>query len=471
MTTAHDSLTQAASRWRTQVGLLLFLRLGLMLLAGWCFVWGLAVLALRVGMDMPRGPLAWGATGMVLMMVIAFVIAWKRRPDLDAVKALLDSHSQAGGLYMAGAHTAGWGDRLPRVTLPVVKLRNLQPWILCLAGLLFVGTAFATPRWVTAPAQKRQMDIAADVAQINQQLETLEEEKLLEPEAKAEAARKLEQISQSADGRDPVKTWEALDHLQSQVEETASQAVEKALAQTQQMTQAQMLAQALEAQPDALSPQQLARAMQSLQELTQAAAAQNQELAATLEAMDLSQALQAGELSPEQLQKLSQAMKLSKEQLKEMLQNMKKVNLASMEDLGKCESMGGSQAGMSSQDIARMLSQNMNDMTPQEIINLLMTGAGGINRGPGDAPMTWNDNPSSSENTAFKDQVLPPAELAAIKDAQRVGLSATAPEATEGQANSQGGVLNASAATGSAANQTVLPRHRDAVKKYFQRNE
>jgi hypothetical protein len=476
------AMSQAVERWRFSVAKLLFARHALMLLGGYCLAWGVVVLGLRVAFDMTRLPLLWGAVGLGVLLIVAWVLALRGRPAPQTVEALIDSHSQAGGLYMAQAHQAGWS--LPAITLPELTWKGRRPVLIALAGGLFVIMAFAMPQWMTQVTTSRPLDVSQNVQQLQEQLQVLEKEEILTPEQAQELAQKLEQIRKEADGRDPAKTWESLDHIQSRMDDAAQQAAEQALAQTQQMTQAQMLAQAMKDHGQMFSPEQLAKAMQSLEAMTQAAAADNQTFKDMMAAQQLM--AQGQQLTSEQLEKLAQAMQMSKEQLEQMLQKLNEAGMADKATLEKIQAMcqmgkgGGKegqnaqagQGGMDSKSVAQALAENMNGMAVEEVLlQLMQQGSGGISRGGGLSPMTWNENPSSSENTAFKDQVLPPAEMAAVRDSQRVGMSLTAPEVTTDPAASTGGVLQGQNATGSSVNQTLLPRHRAAVQKYFERNE
>ena len=68
--------------------------------------------------------------------------------------------------------------------------------------------------------------------------------------------------------------------------------------------------------------------------------------------------------------------------------------------------------------------------------------------------MAWKD-PTSDDGFKFKEEALPPSSVQAFKDSITVGLSAGSPGKTK--------------ADGSASTQVVLPRHRQAVERYFER--
>jgi hypothetical protein len=94
---------------------------------------------------------------------------------------------------------------------------------------------------------------------------------------------------------------------------------------------------------------------------------------------------------------------------------------------------------------------------------------GGINRGRGDAPMTWQ-NPADFDGTKNKDQALPMGSLAGVKDARFVGISRSAPEVTGGDVDAgRGSLSGAKSGGGSAQVRPVLPKHRGTVERFFKR--
>ena len=95
-------------------------------------------------------------------------------------------------------------------------------------------------------------------------------------------------------------------------------------------------------------------------------------------------------------------------------------------------------------------------------------GKGGVDRGRGDAAMTWTDG-SSEKDARFKEKVLPPSSVAGLNDSQLVGLSASAPTADTSGVAAHGALNSAASGGGSAYTQTILPRHRGAVRRYFDR--
>jgi hypothetical protein len=83
--------------------------------------------------------------------------------------------------------------------------------------------------------------------------------------------------------------------------------------------------------------------------------------------------------------------------------------------------------------------------------------------------LTWG-KPNSEEGFKFKEEVLPPGALDALKSTpiQEVrGGDVIHKKSSE--AASSGALRDAAAGSGSANTQIILPRHRASVERYFER--
>jgi hypothetical protein len=83
--------------------------------------------------------------------------------------------------------------------------------------------------------------------------------------------------------------------------------------------------------------------------------------------------------------------------------------------------------------------------------------------------LTWG-KPDSEEGFKFQEQVLPPGALDALKstplqEARGGGVL----HQKSAEAASSGALREAAAGSGSANTQIILPRHRAAVERYFER--
>src|SRR5947209_4972753 len=123
---------RAIAEFRQTLAAVYLLRYGLAALTVWAFVYGTAVLALRGAVGLSRLDLLWGLASLPVAIGPAVWLAWRRLPSLAAVRAVLDQHSQAGGLLMAGAEfpLGGWAARLPEVRAPRLRWRNRKVWSL-----------------------------------------------------------------------------------------------------------------------------------------------------------------------------------------------------------------------------------------------------------------------------------------------------------------------------------------------------
>ncbi len=95
-----------------------------------------------------------------------------------------------------------------------------------------------------------------------------------------------------------------------------------------------------------------------------------------------------------------------------------------------------------------------------------MPGRGGVNRGRGDAPLTWGDE-SDETNTKFKEVVLPPGFLEDPKG-EILGVTKTAPNEEPAESAPRSARRQVNPASGQETwKRKLRPRHRNVVRKYF----
>jgi hypothetical protein len=204
--------------------------------------------------------------------------------------------------------------------------------------------------------------------------------------------------------------------------------------------------------------------MKALADLTKDAAEDGQLFDDAL-SREMMEGLKTGTLRKEQLKQLSAALSKAKGRLAERLAELRKAGVIDLETLKACEKAGQ----CDSAGLAAFLAENGDEMSVADILSAWnQPGKGGVNRGRGDAPMTWSDG-TSEQGAKFKEQVLSPASLAGLKDSQLAGRSVGAPSVENNGAARSGALAGASTGGGSAFTQTVLPRHKGAVKRYFER--
>ena len=447
---------------------LLTLKYSLLLLMAWGFVWGAAVIILRLTINFDRMLLLWGGLGIVPAVAAALWLGIRRMPEKLKIKSLLDGQSRCGGLFMAAqeAEIGGWRERLPKRAPISLQWRGGRCWGLFGMSLAFVLIAFLMPQRFMKIAGAGRLDIDDEIRQMTEQVETLQEENIIEEASAEELEKKLEDISREARADEPVKTWETMDHMEEKLSNLAKEAAQAAISQTEKAALAQALAEALMKAGASLDAEVQAEAMSLLAALMQQAMAENKAMQDAMknnfDSDDLSQ------LSTEDLAKLSEVLSAYKLDLKDMAANLIDAQLIDFKILGILEGMGQCSGAELGEFLAKegyiVLGQNMEDLAGWGI-----PGIGGVDRGRADAPLTLTEA-SSDDGVKFKEQILPPASLASLKDSQAVGVSLGAPTVTEAGNPGQSGVLAGAAAGGGATNrQVILPQHRNTVQRYFDR--
>jgi hypothetical protein len=313
------------------------------------------------------------------------------------------------------------------------------------------------------------MDVSKEVENLSAQLEALKESQIIEAPKADAFEQKLDQLGQDATGEDPAKTWEALDHLNDSIEKAAREAAEDAAARQERLAKAEVLAEGLMSGSDQLDSKTLSEAMQTLAKMTQGALKENEALAKDL-SPETQAALKSGSLKPENLKELSKALSQNKSALDQKLSKLKQSGRFSGA-INPNSLKGGAQSNRrDNSGLSQFLNENAQKMSVEEAVGKWCEnpGKGGVDRGRGDAAMTWT-NGTREKDAKFKEKILPPSAVDGLSDSQLVGLSATAPTVDQGGVVAHGALNATATGGGSAFTQTILPRHKDAVRRYFER--
>ena len=456
----------AVDRFRTQLGVVYFAKFSAVALTAWAFLFGTAILILRGKLGFASNDLLWGLASLPLALIPAVVLTIRRLPSHAAVRALLDRHGRCGGLLMAAqTHSIeSWEKSIPEVGVPGVRWKFGPALGLCCGGLAFVVLAFLVPQGF-ANREENRLDVSREVERLDQQLEVLQQEKVLDPQRAIDLKEKLEQVRRDAKGRDPVKTLESLDHLQDLVAKAARQASESAGRKMEELGRAEAMAMALDRMGHKLDPTQLAEALNELATLAKRAATERELMESGLDAETID-ALKKGKLTKDQMKKLAEALKNGKAMTKEQIARLVKAKVLDAAALEKCKEAGKCDCA----GLAAYLKENGSKTDLADAIALIEVGNGDVSRGPGGAKLTFGDE-QNPEGFKFKEEALPEADIRAIKDSQVSGISKAIPQIGKekpGTATS-GALKGAKAGGGSANTQVVLPRHRGAVERYFDR--
>ena len=447
-------------KFRIRMAALLILKNILAFATVWSLLWGTVVIVLRAAIGMPPLTLLAGGIGLIFAIGCAVVLALRQIPTRTALRASLDKHSGAGGLVMAAetVELGNWRKQMPSIRLPRLRWRGGVSWARFAGAVLFVSISLLIPQRFVEISKAQPLDIREEVKQLADGIDVLKEEEIIELAEAEMLEEKLNQLQAEASGEDPVKTWESLDHLADTLSQESAHAAQDALSETERLTEAETLSEGLINEGSEMDAELLAESMAALSGLVHEAAQENASLAAQLP--DLKG--DTSSLTLEQLKEISAALRFTKSDIYDRLAELYAVDLIDLETLKACEKLGQ----CDSDGLAAFLAENADS---KSVVECIGGWCRGIGRGPGDAPMTWSDG-TTEEGAKFKAEALPLSDIASLEDSEIVGLSIGAPSVeTSSLPPKSGGLSSATAGGGSSFNQTVLPRHKGAVKRYFER--
>lgn len=436
------------------------------------FAWGALVLGLRASLGLEAAklwPLAAVAGALAVLAAVTLAVFRGRRatPGADTVTALVDRHERRGGLLMAAGEVdlGGWREKLASPSSeepPKLVWRSGSAWTLIAGAAAFALLAAVVPMGQLAASSSGAI-FDEEIREVEEDLEVLAEEELLDEDLAARLAEDLDALRQGDTGEDPATAWEALDHLREIAEETAARAAEQAAAEDERLAAAEAVAEAL-AEEAGDSNSETTAALAQLQALT-GQAADESELLNQGAAEALRNAAAAGDP-----QSLAQALGEGRQGLNEKLQRLQEAGLLDLEKMVQATRQ------KSNEELSQFLEENGLEQAARMCQGPgsarpgegQRPGRGGVQRGRGDAPMTWRD-PIDSDGASFADERLDPAAVAGLDQSHVLGLSAAAPPAGDAAgARSNGTAVEAGA--GAANSQTLLPRHRGAVRRFFERS-
>ena len=465
-----DPSDKAIRRFRRHLAMLLVLKYTLPLATVWTFAWGIAVLGLRAAAGIERLSLLWGLAGLAVVMVFGVLRARRRWPSAAAVRALLDEQSGCGGLLMAGAEQelGDWRGKLPALARPRVRWDGRRPLSLFAIATGFVLLSFLAPQGLADLASGTPLEVDHDVSRLLEQIALLKSEGILDPERADTLQEKLAGLLEDSSGKDPTRTLEALDHLRQLTGESAREGVEARARGRERLAEAAALADIMQRATDLIGPGLKKEALADLAGLLEKNGPDLHTLARHLDPA-LLKAIQAKMLDPEQMRDLIEGLRDSKAELMRQAEKMHKAGLIDAELLAKCQRAGECDA----EGLRAFLKQSGRKASLAELKSRLKEGGrGSTNRGPGEAPMTWQKG-GTEKQSSFKEESLPPAALASLKS--RPTARPGAPRGRivvhdkPGGPASSGALQGAVAGDGSANNTVILPRHRGTVERYFER--
>jgi hypothetical protein len=461
-----DLQDKAIQQFRRQIAVLIILKYALPLMTFWGFLWGTAVLVLRAAVGVERKPLLWGLMGLGGCLAAALVLARRHMPSATAARALLDEQSGCGGLLMAGAEQelGGWRQRMPVLRPPSIHWDGGRAGMMLTISAVFVLLSFLAPQGLADLRSSSPLEIDQEIARLLRQIALLNAESILEPKRAETLAEKVAELREHASGLDPARTLEALDHLKKLAGESAREAAEECTRRTEQLGEARALAEVLRRNADLLDSKLTMEALAEIAGMLNKSGIDPKQLLGGLELdPELLKTLRQQKLDPDQLKKLVKALHGNADELASRMEKLHKSGLIDAETLARCRSAGECDF----EGLRAFLQDKNGKVSFADLKSHCKNGSD--SRGPGEAPLTWG-KPGSEEQFKFKEEVLPPGAIDALKSTsiQEVrGAGGIHKNSTETAAS---GALNeAAAGSGSANTQVILPRHRASVERYFKR--
>ena len=375
----------------------------------------------------------------------------------------------------AEVDTRSWEAKAGTLALPAVKWNSSRIWLGNLLAAVFLVACLLIPVKYASLISDPPLEISQQVEQLHEQIDVLESEHIL-PNDEAEVKREeLDRVAEQASGFNPSKTWEALDQLLHTNEQLAQEEAEDALSKLKAINEASLLGKALEMLPEGLKNQKameegLKQMGDLMQQLAKEGALDPENLPPELQkamAEAMKQLAKGEGPDAQQLKQLLETLENNQDQLKNLAKQLAQKGLIPP-DMANQFKEGLGEGGMDPGPLAELLKQHQGNF--QELLEELggeLGGNGGINRGPGHAPLLYGNN-TSEEGSEFKEQKL--GLSTPLDQAKLVGVTITAPEVTGGEAILGKGALNtAQSGGGNALSAPILPRHRGAVKRFFQR--
>jgi len=221
----------------------LAMRYATMLSAFWLFVWGASVLVLRVARSCGGHVLMVGGAGLICMSVAGILLAWRKRPHREVVRALLDSRNACGGLVIASSYAdvGEWQSLLNHLKVPRVRWEGRTFWCLLCAAVLFAIGSVLLPVHGPALAASGRVQVRDLVEELDEQCKVLDELEILEERRAADITEQLKNVWGESSALDPARTWETLDHIEKTLSESASEAASELLAQAQEIAVAEVI--------------------------------------------------------------------------------------------------------------------------------------------------------------------------------------------------------------------------------------
>jgi hypothetical protein len=433
--------------FRLRLALLLLLKYSLGPLTLYTFLWGIAVLVLRVTLSTPTNLLLAGLAGVPLLLAAGLVRALRRLPSAQAVRALADRQGRHGGLLLAEAETdlGAWANSLPEPELPdIVWNRAGRAGTLLLLAALFVLLTLLVPAGIADLSPAPPLEITPFIERLTRRIDVLKTVASLDPGRARALVEKLAALKTGASGKDPARTLEALDSLDALTSKTGRKAVETLLRDRDSLHRLDSLAEALLRGKGEVPPGRVNEALK--------------ELSGALKQLDHDGEL-AKQLGPEVMRQLNKHA-LTQEQLHRLDGMLKK---AANERLGRLEKL--EKAGLADPAAVRQARN-----APRSDVEGLLARLKEVNNKRPVVELLRKTPSTNAPGASAPGYIRPPLRDSGLKantlSEREMAERRNRKPATE---PGSGALKGATVGGGSANTQVLLPRHRAAVGRYFER--
>jgi hypothetical protein len=414
---------------------------------------GTLVLLLRHFAGVSRTGSAAAFLLLLPALVVAQVLARRRRPGRDRVAALLDLSTGATGLVLTEALVADprWLPRVDEVLAsepppPAVRWgRLLRP---VAAAVAFAAAALLVPVVPARAAPPRLPPSALD--ELEARLEVLEELAAVEDPATRELRERFESLEKEVESRRGESTFEALDRL-AEALDRRSREVAEALDD-------------LRAGLDGPDGGGIAESIRRLRQLGVGG-----ELGESLEALERQLDQDAGgvDAAPRGVESVEGARRREEaSRLAGAAATRLRETGAPAPSAGKGSRGAGGSAGDRGPGVAGGPERTGSPDRSGESVAGAAPGSGGQQRGPGPAPLSFAEG-SELDPDSFRPRELSAAELDDLENTAILSVSAVAPEVRISE-ELVDGLPGSGLEHKSAWRRRLAPRHREAVRKFFQ---
>ncbi len=458
---AKPALDRWIERYMSRVRTGAFLQRAAEIGAAFLFAFGASVLVVKLLIPQAWPNILWVGLGLVPAWGFAWWLARRRPvPRWESV-ARLDSALGSGGLLMMLSELPDeeWSQALPQLELawkqaiPRVRPRRFAGF-LSLPLLFAVGACFVPLRVGTSALVLRNTVGQQAAQQLETLLDSLDKEQVLEEEEKKQLQEEIARIAEET--RETPLThekWETVDALRERMKVRLESASMIAL---QASDAASLLAAASSADGE-LDLERIDLLEKDLGEALQKLAKKGVLKGAPQELQDqLQRLLKNGKLN---LAEAGDDREALLEELREFLDDENRKLAELRKKCAECNGNGDDDGGEGDEE--GQCAGNANCNRP---------GRGGVTRGRGDAQLTWGDE-ADKQGTKFKEVVLPKGMLDQPKD-EIVSIRKSAPtEEPTTEAPRAAGRADEAAAGQATWGRKLNPRHRNAVRKYFDKGK